>query len=162
MRKQIQNTKSRNSLFASGYSLVARTGAVTLPAVLMISAIIMEVALVAVIISSTLVSSTNREKLSSESIKAAQAGIQDATIRVVRYCSLANDSSHCPGFYSIDIGSRTVDVTIDDRVTVEDNFTRIITATGRADLVRKKLEALLNINGETGEVGTQYVKEIPL
>ncbi len=137
-------------------------GAVTLPSILLISAIIMEIAIVSVIISSALVSSTNNEKLSSEAIKAARAGIEDATIRVVRYCSLSNNAD-CPSLYSITVGTRTADIRIGilTPTPVGSNFTRTITANATAGLINKRFQAILNIDGATGEVKTQSVKECP-
>lgn len=139
-----------------------RAGAVVLPVILIISAIIMEIALVAVIISTTLLNSATNEKLASEALKGARAGIQDAAIRVVRYCSISDDSTYCPSSYTIAIDSQTVTLTIGSRVTVGSNYTRTITATGAVGLVRKKLQAILSINGTTGEVSGQSISEISL
>ena len=131
-------------------------GAVTLPSILLISAIIMEIAIVGVIISSAVVNTANNAKLSSEALKAAGAGIQDAIIRVVRYCSLT-DNSGCPSSYPLTVGTRTVNITIDS-VSVTP---RKITADATAGLVKKRMQAVLNINQSTGEVTTQSIKECP-
>ncbi len=77
----------------------SRGGVATLPTVLMISGIVMEIAIAGAIIATLLSNAAFSDRLSAEGLSMARAGAQDAIIKVVRHknCDTVGNPSGCPG-----------------------------------------------------------------
>lgn len=177
--------KSKNSLLAILYRLLARAGAATLPVVLIISAIIMEVAITSVLVAGVFGSATFNSRIASESLSAAEAGANDGMLKVIRYCPIKSVyySAGCvnggstntvaawpacpPGSnittayavtpYSVSIGSRTASVIIEDNPDCSGN--KIIISTSSILNRVKRIEARLTTDQTTGETNIMSFKE---
>src|SRR3989338_5812168 len=105
----------------------------TLPVVLLISAIVIELTIAGVILAAFLSNTVFSSKLSSEALAAARAGAQDAIVKIIR-----DKNFSAPSGYSLpNISNRTsaqVTVLRDTPVVGLDE----ITSVGTAFLTRKK------------------------
>lgn len=130
-------------------------GAATLPVVLLMSSIVVELAIVGVVLAAVLSNTIFSSRLANEALTAARAGAQDAIIRVIRYKNCPGTG--CPASYSVTVGSRsTADVTIAAASGVI-----TINSTGTSSSRKKKVEVLLGVDSTTGKVSIQSFKEIP-
>jgi len=132
-------------------------GAATLPVVLLMSSIVMELAIVGVTLSAVLGSSVFSARLSSEALAAAKAGAEDALLRVIRYKNCPGTG--CPSSYSITVGTRsTADITI----TSNGSGVITIASTGISSLRQKKIQEVIGVDSTTGQVQIQSFKEIAI
>jgi len=133
-------------------------GAATLPTVILMSAIIIEIAVAGVVIASALNSTTYSQRLSAQALAAAKAGTDDAFMRIVRYKGCA---SGCPCTVStpcsIQVGANTTAT-----VTMSDNGQGVITvnSVGTALTRQKKLQMVVGVDSNTGLVSLQSLQEI--
>lgn len=136
---------------------IKQRGAVTLPVFLLITLIVFELAIAGVVAVNALNNSFFGERLAAEAWQAARAGAQDAIITVIRKCPLSDCS---PNNYSLSVGARSsADVTI-IRDQVSGKIT--INSTGSSFTRKKKIEVILGVDQETGQVKVQSFKEIAL
>lgn len=136
-----------------------KKGFSALPTILIISMIIMEVSVVAVILANTFNNTRFGERLSSEAYGAARSGVQDGILRVIRIKDCPTDPNPgCPSSYTFTAGSRQADVSIAD----EGNGVIVVGSIGRASLRSRKIEATLGVSSSTGEVLIQSLKEVAL
>ncbi len=122
-----------------------QNGIVALSVTLLLSAVIVEIAVIGAIIAYTLTNANYNARLGSEAIAAARAGLADAMMKIVRD---KNWSSIVP--YSLSVGGGSVDVTV-----VKDSPSvgkREIIATGKAFTRRQKIRAIVDVNDVTGVV----------
>ena len=137
--------------------LIAGKGAVTLSVFLMITLIISELAVAGVVAVNALNNSFFGERLAAEAWQAARAGAQDAIITAVRTCPL----SDCPSSnYSLTVGSRSTAQVAIVRDAGNGNIT--ITSIGEAFTRKKKIEVILGVDQESGQVKVQSFKEVVL
>ncbi len=131
-------------------------GAATLPVVLLMSAIVVELAIVGVVLAAILGNTIFSSRLGNEALAAARAGAQDGIRRVILYKNCPGTG--CPASYSLTVGSRsTADVTIASASGVI-----TIDSIGTASSRKKKVEVLLGVDSTTGKVNIQSFKEIAL
>lgn len=130
-------------------------GAATLPVVLLMSGIVMELAIVGVVLAAILGNTIFGSRVEAEALAAARAGANDAIIRVIRYKNCPGTG--CPASYSINVGSRpsTADVTI-----ASSGGVITIGSVGTSFSRKKKVEAVLGVDSLTGHVKLQSFKEI--
>ena len=96
-------------------------------------------------------------KLSEEALAAARAGIQDATIRIVR----DKNFNPSPNPYTLTIGNRSAQVTIcKDTCAGTDKFQ--VDSLGIAFNKRRKIRAVIYVNSLTGEVKLESEREIAI
>lgn len=122
-----------------------------LPTILLMSAILIEVAVVGVVIANVASNTRFSERLAIEAFGAARAGAQDTILKVIR-------NKGCPdSLPQLQVGSRTADVTCLDSgniITIE--------STGIAFTRKKKVEVKLVVDSITGEVSLQSFREVSL
>lgn len=134
------------------------TGVAALPMILLISAIIIEIAVISVVLATTLNNTRFSDRLGTEALSAARAGAHDAMIRVVRFKDCPSDPNpECPAMYSLNVGSRSADVTISTGAGLV-----TIISTGKALSREKRVQVILGVDSVTGEVSLQSFKEISL
>lgn len=132
-------------------------GISALPSILLISAILVEVVVLATVLANTLNNARFSERLAAEAFSAARAGADDAILRVIRYknCPV---TPGCPASSTITVGARSADVSITDSgggiITIE--------STGSALGRKKKIQVKLHVDLITGEVSTQSFEEVAL
>lgn len=125
-----------------------------LPLILFIGGIIVEIGAAGLILAYFLTQSGFGVKLSAEALAAAQAGVEDATIKVVR------DKNFAGGVTTIKVGARTAEVSVVKDSPSVGKYK--ITSVGSALNKRRKLEAVLNVDGLTGEVKMESIVETAL
>lgn len=115
----------------------------------------MEISLAGAFISYYLSQSGFGVKMSAEALAAAEAGVQDALIKIVRNKNFTSSG------YDLQIGNRSANV-----VVCKDSCAGIgkhkITSIGSTVAKRRKIEAVVNVNAITGEVKIESVAEVAL
>lgn len=134
------------------------TGVASLPAILLFGGIIIELGLASALLVYYMNNTLYGTRLSSEALVAAQAGIDDAMLRVITNKNCPDAS--CPASYTITSGSRTADVTI-CRDCIVAGKTQI-TSTGQALTKKHQLTATLTVSTSTGQVTLDSLVETPL
>ncbi len=153
------------SLKAKSYKLQAIRGAATLPVVLIVSAIIMEVAITSVLIANIFGNTTFNSRIASESLATAEAGANDAIIKVVRYCPIGSvglpGNSGCASPYSLAVDTRTAVVLIKDELDGAGQPTgnKIVISSSTILNRVKRVEAKLAIDQLTGATDIKSFKE---
>ncbi len=124
-----------------------------LPMILLIGGIIVEVGLAGMFIAFVLSNLGYGSRLANEALAAANSGVDDALVRIVRDKGFS-------GTYELAVGSRLVQVEVIKDFPVTGKHR--ITALGVALTRKKKVEAVAGVNETTGEVKMEYLKEIAL
>jgi len=125
-----------------------------LPAVLLIGGVIVEIAIAGVLVAFILSSSGWGERLSSQALAAAKAGVEDAFIKITV------DKDFSSAGYSFNVDSRTAEViVIKDPVGYATSMNKVI-STGKALSRQRKLEAILIVRRDTGKVDLESIREI--
>ncbi|MCL5004671.1 MAG: hypothetical protein M1170_01865 [Patescibacteria group bacterium] len=127
-------------------------GTAALPAMLFIGGIIVEIALAGAFISYYLSQSGFGVKISAEALAAAEAGVQDALIRIIR------DKNFSSAGYNLTVGNRSANIIV-CKDSCAGTGKHKITSTGTAMLKRRKIEAVANVDSVTGEVKIESVQE---
>lgn len=139
--------------------IIQRSGGATLPVVLIVSAIIMEIAITSVLVANVFGNTTFNMRLSHEALATAEAGANDGIIKVIRYCPIGTvaGTGCTPSPYTITVGARTATVIIRDDPDGSGNKIVIASSTilGRV----KRVEVRLSINQTTGETDIKSFKE---
>ncbi len=142
-------------------------GAIALPAVLMIGGIIIEIAVSGVFIIYYISQSGYGVRLSSEALAAAQSGIHDGIMKIVRNKNIDYNTSDSP--YTVTVGGRTSQVIIcKDTKTVSSACDTVnagkheITSLGSAFNKRRELRAIINVDSYTGEAKFESIQEIAI
>ncbi len=142
-----------------------KKGAATLPAVLLIGGLVIEISIAGAFIAYFLSQSGFGIKLSAEALSAAKSGIQDAKMRVVR------DKNFIPSLnpYTLTNGNGSVQITVCKNLktvsspcdtAMENKFE--ITALGMALTKRRQVRTILFIDSLTGEVKTESENEVAI
>lgn len=133
--------------------------AAALPTILLIGGIVVEIGIALAFIIFFLGQSIFGVRASSDALAAARAGVQDATMQIVRNKEIGTIS------YALD--SKT-DVRICKNF-INNCATPVVTgnkydviSTGKVLTKNRRLEAILDVNDFTGEVKIESIKEIPL
>ena len=138
-------------------SLLNTKAAATLPVILLVGGLIVEIGITGAFIAYFLNQSGFGIKLSEEALAAARAGIQDATIRIVR----DKNFNPSPNPYTLTIGNRSAQVTIcKDTCAGTDKFQ--VDSLGIAFNKRRKIRAVIYVNSLTGEVKLESEREIAI
>jgi hypothetical protein len=152
--------KNLNKKILKTYSLglKADVGFSTLPAVLFIGGLIVEIS-VAVAFLLTLFSNTSYSaRLSSQAFAVAETGIEDGIIKVVRNKDCPGLG--CPSSYDLAVGSFTASVTICN--TCEGAGETRVDSIGSAGSKKRKIRAILSVNATSGKVDINSIGEISL
>jgi len=144
-------------LITHNLELNDKKAAVTLPVILLVGGLIAEISIAGAFIAYFLNQSGFGIKLSEEALAAARAGIQDATIRIVR----DKNFNPSPNPYTLIVGSRSSQVTIcKDTCAGTDKFQ--VDSLGIAFNKRRKIRAVIYVNSLTGEVKLESEREIAI
>ena len=138
-------------------SLLNTKAAATLPVILLVGGLIVEIGIAGAFIAYFLSQSGFGIKLSEEALAAARAGIEDAKIRIVR----DKNFNPSPNPYTLTIGNRSAQVTIcKDTCAGTDKFQ--VDSLGIAFNKRRKIRAVIYVNSLTGEVKLESEREIAI
>lgn len=153
-----------------------RAGIAVLPTVIIVAAIIMELAIAAVLISNSFTGSAFNARLATEALAVAEAGAEDGILKVIRYCSIGSvGDTECEGGelndcdlitgessinnevpYKITLGSRTACVLIKDDGSAGNKI--IISGANISERI-KRVEVKLSIDQTTGKTEVKSFKE---
>lgn len=145
------------------------SGIMALPTVILISGLVIEMLTALAFIVFYLLQSGAGSKNAFLALSAAQSGISDATMRIMRNKSDV-DSAGMPYAYALSLdNNRTAGLTIcQGYKSVSANCDASnpghyeITSLGRAGAANKRLRAYVNFNSATGAINTESIQEITL
>lgn len=130
-------------------------GQTALPVILLISTIIIEIAITGVLVSYFATNSVFGERLSARALSAANLGIKDAEIKIVRNKGVFGVG----GNYDLTVQNDIVSISV-SRISNPDNtYTFTIEAIGIAGGRQKKLIEVMVVNQTTGRIDIQSLKE---
>ncbi len=140
-----------------------KKGFIALPLIILISGIVLEVALSLALISYYLVQISFGGKSSNEALSAAQTGIDDAVIRIVRNKDFSSSYTlSIDNIKKTDVvvcsNSKTTTINCDTYNSGKDE----ITSTGKFFNRNRRLRAFVNVDNEKGEISVESVTEIPI
>jgi hypothetical protein len=131
-----------------------------LPAMLFIGGIIVEIGIAGAFISYYLSQSGFGIKMSAEALAAAEAGVQDALIKIIRNKDFTSSG------YDLTVGNRSANIivckdtkTVSSLCDTENSGKHEITSIGSALVKKRKIEAIVNVNSATGEVKIESIQE---
>lgn len=150
-------------------------GIATLPVVLLISSIVIELTIAGVVLSAFLSNTVLSSKLSSEALAAARTGAQDAIMKIIRNKDFVTPLE---GYSLLNISDRTsaqIIVCKDSKTVVTSCDTSIppippaisagldeITSIGTALTRKKKIQAVVGVDPNSGGISILSFKEVPL
>ncbi len=163
-----KNIKSEN--------LLRGKGIVALPTVILIGGIILEIVLTLSLVSYLLLQSGAGSRFAAEALTAAQAGVDDAIIKIIRNNNTGGtgDPTSYPYTISVDSsGLRTASVWICKGfyINLSDNSCNLgsptpnqttVVSLGKAFNKNSRLQAFINIDPVNGEVRIKSIQEITL
>lgn len=126
-----------------------------LPAMLFIGGIIVEIGIAGAFISYYLSQSGFGVKMSAEALAAAEAGVQDAIIKIIRNKNFTSSG------YDLAVGNRSTNVVV-CKDSCSGTGKHKITSIGSAAVKRRKIEAVVNVNSTTGEVKIESILEVAI
>ncbi len=139
--------------------------AATLPMVLLVGGLVVEIAIAGAFIAYFLSQSGFGVKLSAEALAAAKAGIQDAKMRIVRNKNFIPS----PNPYTLTIGNNSAQITVCKELKTVSTACDTamtgkfeITSLGMAFTKRRQVQAILYVASTTAEVKLESEKEIAL
>jgi hypothetical protein len=135
--------------------VILKKGQAALPATLLICGIITEIAIAGTLIAFVLSSSGWGERLSSQALAAAKAGVEDAFMRIT-----IDKNFSASGGYSFSVGSRTVQVIVNKDPVGYSVGTDQIISLGTALSRQRRLEAIVAVDSVTGQVSLRSTREI--
>jgi hypothetical protein len=129
-----------------------------LPTLLVIGGAIVDIGIIVAAGIYFLTSADFGVRLSAEALAAAKSGIQDGVMRLSRDKNLLIPS------YSLVVGGRSsVEVTIcADTPQCGGSGHHLVSAVGKSFTKRRKMEAILKVNANTGGIVLESLKEAPL
>jgi hypothetical protein len=136
-----------------------KKGIVALPTILLLGGLVTEIVIAATVGIFLFVTSEFGERLSAQALFAAQAGVQDALIKIVR------DKTFTSSLYTINIGNNSVNVAVCKDLpppTCAGSGKHKITVVGKAQTRNRKLEAITTVDTATGEVRMESYAETEL
>jgi hypothetical protein len=134
-----------------------RNGISTLPTILLLGSIIIEIAIAIAFLTYYFNLSNFATRLSAEALATARAGMDDGIIRLVR------DKNFSSAGYTVTVGNRTANVevcnvTCPGLATNQAKVTSVATALNK----KKKLEAVLTVDSVTGQVTVNSIQDVPI
>jgi len=134
-----------------------QSGFASLPVILLIGGMLVELGITGAFIAYFLSQSGLGVRLSQDALSAAQAGVQDALIRIVRDKNF-NPSSNP---YAISVGNSSAQITVCKDTCAGSNKFQI-DSLGTAFNKKRKIRAIIGVNNLTGEVKLESENEIAL
>lgn len=131
-------------------------GQAALSFILLVSGIIIEIAIAGSFVTFFLSTSGLGERLSARAFAAAQSGVRDAQIKIVRN----KDFASVPKTYSLTIGDDIVSVEVTR--TGSGVYAYTINSTGVASTRERKLTSVLAVDATTGLVQLGELEEVAL
>lgn len=131
-------------------------GQMSLPVILIISGVFVEIAIAGAFIVGFMISSGQGERLSVRALAAAEAGIRDSFIKIAR------DKTFLPagGTYVFSVGDDSASIVV-ERTSLDADYTNYeITATGVAGTRQRRMVGSLLIDSNTGETKLQSIEEV--
>lgn len=162
---KLQKTNYKRALFeiCNLKFAISRKGIASLPAILLMSAIIIEIGIASVFLLTYLNNSVYGTRLANQAFMAARSGINDAVARIILNKNCGVDASCAPtypGTYTITVGTATTDVSICKDTCVGSGKDQII-AIGRALTRQHRIVAIANVDPTTGMVVIESIKDEP-
>lgn len=136
------------------YNIRFKKGIAALPTILLISGIIVEISVAGILMAYFFGQSGFGIKLSAEAFGAANAGVSDALIKIVR------DKNFFHSGYNLTVGRGQSYVVVCKDTCVLGKHE--IISTGSVLTKRRKIQAIVNVDNATGEVKIESIKEAPL
>lgn len=135
-------------------------GQMTLPFILLVSGIIVEIAIAGSFVAYFLSTSGYGERLSVRANAAAYSGIRDATLRISQNKEFVSNACTAPFTYSVTVGSDATSVSV-CRTTDETNgrYAYVVQSIGTAGSRQKKLNTQLSVDMVTGRVQLESIEE---
>lgn len=150
-------------LISSTYGNV-RGGQMTLPFILLISGIIVEIAIAGAFVTYFLSTSGYGERLAVRAETAARSGVNDALARVMQNKDFSSASCSTPYTYTITAGGGdTAQISLCRATDITTNkYTFTITSIGVAVSYQKKFVTTLLVDQTTGQAELQSLAEQPV
>lgn len=130
-------------------------GQITLPFILLVGGIIVEIALAGVFTAYFLSSANLGEKLAARASAAAYSGIQDAMVKITR------DKEYGTRSYALEVKDDTTNISVSKTEDPSGVYLYTIESLARAGSRQKKLIAILVVNRISGKTTLQSLKEVP-
>ncbi len=135
-------------------------GAVLLPTVIMMGAVLLAIGMAGLTVGVVLSRSNNLIRTSSRALAGARAGVQDVTRRFVRDSSWAPTpvcASYASPTYSLTFNGSSVAVCVARNIN-----TVVVQSVGTANGISRRVDAALSIDSVSGKVTISSTNEIPL
>lgn len=130
----------------------------TLPFVLLIGGIIVEVAIAGAFVTYFLSSSGYGERLSIRAAAAAESGIRDAMLKITQNKEFVPiDGQGTP--YTVMQDNNDFALVSFSRTTQSGTYRYVVVSIGTAVSRQKKFSAVISVNGTTGQVELESIKE---
>ncbi len=149
-------------LLATRYSLLVRrrsAGIASLPVVLLLGGIILEIGIAGTFLLSYLNSGVYGNRLAGQALIAAESGISDAVLRVILNKNCGADANCSGDPYDFITESGSAEVTICKDLCIPNKHQ--ITSVGRALTKRRQLIAVLTVSSSTGLVSVDSITDTP-
>ena len=155
---------SNFKLQISNYKLPSwRSGIASLPAILLMGAVIVEVGVASIFLLTYLNNSVYGVRLSEQALMAARSGVNDAISRVILNKNCGADSSCAPlppDTYTVTVGGASADVSICKDSCAGSGKDEIISI-GHAFTKQHRVVAILVVDSFTGLVTIESIKDLP-
>lgn len=132
------------------------TGQITLPFILLVGGIIVEIALAGVFTTYFLSASNLGMKLTARAASAAYSGIQDAMIKITR------DKEYGTRNYVLEVKDDVANVSVSKIEDPGGAYIYTIESVARAGSRQKKLVATLVVSSISGKTTLQSIEEVPV
>ena len=145
--------------FVAGQAPTPRSlvwGQAALSFIILVSGIIIEIAIAGSFVTYFLSASGLGERLSYRALAAAEAGIRDAQVKIVRDKGLVSVGSHV---YSLSVGSDIASIEISR--TGSEVYVYTLDSTGVASTRERKLTATMIVHATSGLAQLQSITEVP-
>ena len=137
-------------------NLKPENGVAALPMILILGGLVVEITIAVLSASYIFIESEFGNKLSSEAMLAARAGVADAIFKVVR------DKTFTSATTTLAVGNYSADVSVCRELPCLAIGKHKIISVGKAQTRRRSLEAVLIVDSTTGEVRLESLKEVQL
>lgn len=132
----------------------------TLPFILLVSGIIVEIAIAGSFVAYFLSTSGYGERLSVRANAAAHSGARDAIMRISQNKEFVSNTCDSPYTYSLTVGSDSAEVMICRTTDAENGrYAYVIESVGYAGSRQKKLGTQLLVDTVTGRVQLESIQE---
>lgn len=135
---------------------INKSGVAVLPTILLIGGLVVEIGIAGLFMSYFLNSSGFGVKISEEALSAAKSGVDDAMIKIIRN----KGDAILPYPYTLNIGNNSAQVWVLKDSPLVGKYE--ISSLGSAGLKQRKLEVVVNIDNDDGEVKVEFIREIAI